>query len=102
VYANTHPYLGESGTATKRREWIATLDKIAALGPEHVVGGQSDPSKGFQPEAVQETKTYLENFDRISSRTGTAEELYERMMEIYPARLNPGSLWAGAVLVKQS
>jgi glyoxylase-like metal-dependent hydrolase (beta-lactamase superfamily II) len=40
VYANTYLYLGESGTATKRREWIAALDKIAALGPEHVVQGR--------------------------------------------------------------
>ncbi|KAJ3454837.1 hypothetical protein MRS44_013437 [Fusarium solani] len=101
VYANTHPYLGESGTATKRSEWIAALDKIAALGPEHVVGGHSDPSKGFGPEAIHETKTYLENFDKISSHAATAEELYERMLEIYPERLNPGSLWAGAVLIKR-
>jgi glyoxylase-like metal-dependent hydrolase (beta-lactamase superfamily II) len=101
VYANTHPYLGESGTATSRSEWIAVLDKIAALEPEHVVGGHSDPSKGFGPEAIHETKTYLENFDKISSHAGTAEELYERMMEIYPACLNPGSLWAGAILVKR-
>ncbi|KAF5012807.1 hypothetical protein FDECE_1096, partial [Fusarium decemcellulare] len=67
VYANTHPYLGESGTAAKRSEWINALDKIAALGPEHVVGGHSDPSKGFGPEAIHNTKTYLENVDKISS-----------------------------------
>ncbi|KAH7115524.1 beta-lactamase-like protein [Dactylonectria estremocensis] len=101
VYANTHSYLGESGTATKRSEWIDALDKIAALGPEHVVGGHSDPSKGFGPEAIHDTKTYLENVDKISSDAGTAEELYERMLDIYPERLNPGSLWAGAVLINR-
>lgn len=102
VYANTHPYLGESGTAKSRSEWIAALEKIAALEPEHVVGGHSDPTKGYGHEAIEETKKYLEDFDDISSRASTAEEIYERMMEIYPQRLNPGSLWAGAVLVKKS
>ncbi|EEU37426.1 uncharacterized protein NECHADRAFT_97077 [Fusarium vanettenii 77-13-4] len=101
VYVNTHLYLGESGMAAKRSEWINALDKIAALGPEHVVGGHSDPSMGFGPEAIYETKTYLENVEKISSNAGTAEELYERVLEIYPERLNPGSLWAGAVLIKR-
>jgi glyoxylase-like metal-dependent hydrolase (beta-lactamase superfamily II) len=100
VYSNTHPYLGESGEALKRIEWIAALDTIASLGPEHVVGGHSDPSKGFGPEAVQETKTYLQTFEKLITETKTAEELYGRMLEIYTERLNPGSLWAGAILVK--
>ncbi|KAJ3549232.1 hypothetical protein NM208_g617 [Fusarium decemcellulare] len=101
LYANTHPYLGESGTAAKRSKWIDALDKIAALGTGHVVGGHSDPSKGFGPEAIHNTKTYLENVEKISSDVDTAEELYERMLEIYPGCLNPGSLWAGAVLIKR-
>ncbi|RKK22662.1 hypothetical protein BFJ68_g2272 [Fusarium oxysporum] len=99
VYANTHPYLGESGTAAKRREWIEALDTIAALEPDHVVGGHSDPSRPFGIEAIEDTKTYLEVFEKLSGETKTAEELYARMMEIYPDRLNPGSLWAGAILV---
>ncbi|KAI3575696.1 beta-lactamase-like protein [Fusarium oxysporum f. sp. albedinis] len=99
VYANTHPYLGEFGTAAKRREWIEALDTIAALEPHHVVGGHSDPSRPFGIEAIEDTKTYLEVFERLSGETKTAEELYARMMEIYPDRLNPGSLWAGAILV---
>ncbi|KAK6207703.1 hypothetical protein QIS74_12784 [Colletotrichum tabaci] len=101
VYANTHPYLGESGTAAHREQWIKALDKIAALKPEHVVGGHSDPSKGFGPESIQETRTYLENVEKISAATNTAEELYERMLDLYPERLNPGSCWAGAVLIKK-
>ncbi|WAO93377.1 Lactamase-B domain-containing protein [Fusarium falciforme] len=101
VYANTHPYLGESGTAIRRNEWIAALDTIAALQPKHVVGGHSDPKRRYGPEAVQDTKTYLENFEKLSGETKTAEELYARIMEIYPERLNPGSLWAGAILVHQ-
>ncbi|KAF5603994.1 Zn-dependent hydrolase [Fusarium pseudocircinatum] len=99
VYANTHPYLGESGTAAKRKEWIEGLDIIAALEPSHVVGGHSDPSRLFGPEAIKDTKTDLEVFEKSASETKTAQELYTRMMEFYPNRLNPGSLWAGVISV---
>jgi glyoxylase-like metal-dependent hydrolase (beta-lactamase superfamily II) len=102
VYANTHPYLGESGAASKRKEWVKALDTIAALQPKHVVGGHSDPSLPFGLKAIEDTKTYLEDFEKLSAETKTAEELYARMMDIYPDRLNPGSLWAGAILVHQS
>lgn len=100
VYANTHPFLGESGSKEARDGWIAALDKIAALEPRWVVGGHSDPDKDHGPEAIQETKDYLENFDRLSKETHTAVDLYNRMLELYPHRLNPGSAWAGAIQVK--
>ncbi|EXM13485.1 hypothetical protein NW760_015408 [Fusarium oxysporum] len=102
VYANTHPYLGESGAASKRKEWVKALDTIAALQPKHVVGGHSDPSRSFGIESIEDTKTYFENFEKVSAETKTAEELYARMMEIYPNRINPGSLWAGAILIYKS
>jgi glyoxylase-like metal-dependent hydrolase (beta-lactamase superfamily II) len=64
VYDNTSPYLGESFSQQSRLEWIAALDKIAALHPKIVVGGHSDPSKDFSPNAVHETKAYFENLER--------------------------------------
>ncbi|KAJ5192204.1 hypothetical protein N7449_008346 [Penicillium cf. viridicatum] len=96
VYSNTHPYLGESRTLESRLAWIAALDKLAALNPSVVVGGHSDPDSSFGPDAIRETKTYLEDFNR-TAEFQTAENIYSHMMELYPARLNPGSLWAGAV-----
>ncbi|KAJ6780700.1 hypothetical protein PWT90_09070 [Aphanocladium album] len=101
VYGNTHPYMGESGSLASRREWLAALDKLAALKPLTVIGGHSDPESTFGPEAITETKEYFENFHRIVEESNTAEEIYSRMLEIYPKRLNPGSVWGGAVLVTQ-
>jgi glyoxylase-like metal-dependent hydrolase (beta-lactamase superfamily II) len=100
AYGNTHPYMGESGTLASRREWMAALDKLAALEPKIVIGGHSDPDSSFGPEAIGETKAYFEAFDRAAEESATAEEIYERMIEVYPRRLNPGSLWAGTVLVR--
>lgn len=99
VYGNTHPYMGESGTTGLRLEWIAALDKLAALKPKVVIGGHSDPDSSFGADAIGETKAYFEDFNRVAKESDTAEEIYSRMMELHPTRLNPGSLWAGAVLV---
>ncbi|RAH54020.1 metallo-beta-lactamase domain protein [Aspergillus piperis CBS 112811] len=101
VYNNTHPYLGESKSQEARSRWVAALDKIAALQPRIVVGGHSDPSKEFSADAVQATKDYLNDFARLDEQTSTPEELYAQMMELHPTRLNVGSLWGGASLVKR-
>ncbi|KAH7398046.1 beta-lactamase-like protein [Cadophora sp. MPI-SDFR-AT-0126] len=101
VYDNTHPYLGESFSKQSRLEWIAALDKIAALHPKIVVGGHSDPNKIFSPSALHETKAYFKNLERLNKETSSPEELYTRMLELYPDRLNVGSVWGAANLVKK-
>ncbi|KAE8395648.1 beta-lactamase-like protein [Aspergillus alliaceus] len=100
VYNNTHPYMGESGTEAARLAWIAALDKIAALGAKAVVGGHSDPEAGFAPSAVADTRQYLVNFERTIGQCDTAKEIYYEMLKLYPQRLNPGSLWTGAMQAK--
>ncbi|RAQ45630.1 hypothetical protein AFGD_005955 [Aspergillus flavus] len=100
VYGNTHPYMRESGTIESRLAWIVALDKLAALNPKVVIGGHSDPNGSFGPDAITETKTYFETFNQVVAESTTAEEVYSRMMKLYPSRLNPGSLWSGAALSK--
>jgi hypothetical protein len=39
---------------------------------------------------------YLRDFNRLAATARTAEELYGGMLELYPRRANPGSLWGGA------
>lgn len=101
VYNNTHPFLGESKSQEARSRWVAALDKILTLGPKIVVGGHSDPTKGYSPDAVQATKDYLNDFTRLDGQTSSPEELYSRMLELHPTRLNVGSLWGGAMVVKK-
>jgi hypothetical protein len=39
---------------------------------------------------------------RIAEMTTTAQELYDKMLELYPNRVNPGwALWSSAHAVKQ-
>jgi glyoxylase-like metal-dependent hydrolase (beta-lactamase superfamily II) len=100
VYNGIHPYLAESNTES-RREWIATLDRLEALNPRAVVAGHKVPENRDEPRTIAETRQYLRDFNRLDESTTTVRELYDAMLELYPDRVNPGSLWGGAKAAKQ-
>jgi len=99
VYNGIHPFLNESNRQT-RLEWIAALDKIDALKPSAVVAGHKIPTNDDSPRHVEETRQYIRDFIRFNDATKTARELYDRMLELYPDRANPGSLWSAAAVAK--
>lgn len=100
VYNGIHPYLAET-TTESRREWIATLDRLEALNPRSVIAGHKIPENQDDPRIIAETKQYLRDFNRLDEATATVRELYDAMLELYPNRANPGSLWGGAKAAKQ-
>jgi glyoxylase-like metal-dependent hydrolase (beta-lactamase superfamily II) len=99
VYNGIHPFLSESNRQT-RLEWIAALDKINALKPSAVVAGHKIPGNDDSPKNVEETRQYIRDFIRLNDATKNARELYDRMLELYPDRANPGSLWSSAAAAK--
>ncbi|MBR1147164.1 MBL fold metallo-hydrolase [Bradyrhizobium sp. AUGA SZCCT0431] len=99
VYNGIHPFLNESNRQT-RLEWIAALDKIEALKASAVVAGHKIPGNEDSPKNVEETRQYIRNFIRLNDATTTAREFYDRMLELYPDRANPGSLWSSAAAAK--
>ena len=100
VYNGIHPYLGETD-AQSRLEWISTLDKLEALKPTAAVAGHKVPENDDDPRIIAETRQYLRDFDRLNTATTTARELYDAMLQIYPDRVNPGSLWSAANTAKK-
>ena len=100
VYNGIHPFLNESNRRN-RLEWIAALDKIAALKPMHVVAGHKVPINDDDPRCIADTRQYLRDFIRLNDETGTPRELYDRMLALYPDRANPGSLWSSAQAAKK-
>jgi len=99
VYNNTHPYLAEcNGDA--REEWLHALDKIEALHPQAVIAGHGVLDPDSSPRHIEETRGYIRDFNASVASTSTAMELYEKMLTLYPNRVNPGSLWATAKAVK--
>ena len=101
VYNGIHPYLGETDTQS-RLAWIATLDKLDALNPKAVIAGHKVPENDDDPRIIAETRQYLRDFDRLNAATMSARELYDAMLEIYPDRVNPGSLWGAANTAKKA
>ena len=99
VYNGIHLYQAETNKHN-RLQWIAALDRIDALDPRAVVPGHNVPGGDTSPNNVAHTRMYLYDFIRLEQSTATARELYDRMLELYPDRANPGSLWGAAVAAK--
>ena len=96
VYNDVHVYLVESNHET-RKEWIAALDKIEALHPRAVVASHKRPERDDDPKNIEETRQYIRDFDRLAETTTSTQELYDRMLELYPNRVNPTwALWSSA------
>jgi hypothetical protein len=100
AYNDVHLYLAESNAQT-RREWIAALDKIESLDPSAVVASHKRPENADNPRIIEETRQYIRDFDRLAQTTKAAQELYDKMLELYPNRVNPGwALWSSARAIK--
>ncbi len=100
AYNDVHLYLAESNAQT-RREWIAALDTIESLHPRAVIAGHKRPGNDDGPRIIEETRQYIRDFDRVAETTTTARELYNRMLSLYPDRVNPGALWTSARALKR-
>ena len=99
VYNNTHPYLAECDEKA-RGEWLLALDAIEALHPKAVVAGHGVLDPDSSPRHIEETRAYLRDFNQVVAKTSTAINLYEKMLALHPNRVNPGSLWATAKVLK--
>jgi len=100
AYNDVHLYLAESN-AQKRREWISALDRIESLNPRAVVATHKRPENDDNPRIIEQTRQYIRDFDRLAETTTTSQELYDKMLELYPKRVNPGwALWSSARAVK--
>jgi glyoxylase-like metal-dependent hydrolase (beta-lactamase superfamily II) len=101
VYNGTHLYLAERDDETIN-EWLQALDKIEFLNPKAVVAGHGVLDPDSSPRHIAETRRYLRDFAASLAATSTARELYDRMLSLYPDRVNPGSLWGAAKASKPS
>jgi glyoxylase-like metal-dependent hydrolase (beta-lactamase superfamily II) len=100
AYNDVHLYLAESN-AQNRQEWIAALDTIESLKPRAVVASHKRPDNDDTPAIIEQTRQYIRDFDRLAATTTSGQDLYEKMVQLYPNRVNPGwALWSSARAVK--
>jgi len=83
VYNQCRMYVGET-TPESRKNWIEALDRLAALDPATVVAGHKKPGAPDSPAAIQDTKRYLQDFDRLQKTAKSDQELFDQMTELYP------------------
>ena len=100
AYNAVHQYLSESVSHESRLEWIAALDKVEALRPRAVIAGHKRPENDDDPRVIEETRQYIRDFDRLIEETVSTRELYDRMLALYPDRINRGALWGSVRAVK--
>ena len=95
AYNQVHMMTAETGAA-ERDQWIANLDKVAALEPAVVVAGHKKVDNGNNPKIISESQQYLRNFTRIVAEETTADGIVARMVQLYPDWENHRTLWYSA------
>lgn len=84
VFADCHVWLADMRTPALLERWIATLDKLEALGAEVVIPGHSSAALTLHPSAISFTRQYMNDFFKQLERSGNAEQLIAAMDRIYP------------------
>jgi hypothetical protein len=65
-------------------EWVAALDRVAALHPTAVVTGHKDPTQGNVPTAIDESREYIEFYGKKREAGLSDQELFDVMVRRYP------------------
>ena len=83
LYNQCHMFVADS-TPESRANWIAALDRLAALKPTIAVAGHKKPGAPDTPAAIEATKRYLADFGRLRETAASDQELYDAMTDLYP------------------
>jgi glyoxylase-like metal-dependent hydrolase (beta-lactamase superfamily II) len=84
AYNHCHMYVGDS-TPASRAEWIAALDRLAAVKPTAVVAGHKDPTQGNSPAILAESRGYLEYYGQLRDEGLPDQQLFDAMVNRYPS-----------------
>lgn len=79
VFSNSHFVVPKD-----QREWLATLDRIAALHPLFVIAGHQKADAPTDASTLEFMKEYMRAFDEAAASSKSAEELRAKMKERYP------------------
>lgn len=97
VYNDVHCFLGEAVTREKQESWVQALREIAALEPKVVVARHKREGVVDAAENVGATIEYITDWQTWEAESAGATELFERVMEKHPGRVNPFAAWSGAL-----
>jgi glyoxylase-like metal-dependent hydrolase (beta-lactamase superfamily II) len=96
VYNGIHQYLLEGGNGGFQH-WLDALDLIDGLHAQHVVAGHKNRDLPDSPEAIGETRRYLQDVVALLAENVTPQEFFDEMTRRHPDRRNPSPLWYGGL-----
>ena len=96
VYNNVHQYLAET-PGGGLEAWHRALDVVESLRPARVVAGHKDAARDDSPANIAETRRYLDDAARLLATRPTRREFFARMLQLYPQRVNPYTVWLSAL-----
>ena len=73
---------------------------MKSLNPKAVIAGHKRMNRDDSPSIIEESQNYIRDFLRLSDNTKTAQELYDKMLQLYPNRINLSALWDSALAFK--
>jgi glyoxylase-like metal-dependent hydrolase (beta-lactamase superfamily II) len=95
VYNNVHQYLAE-GRDGGLEGWHRALDVVESLRPARVVAGHKDATRDDSAANITETRRYLDDAARLLATRPTRTGFFAQMLELYPQRVNPYTVWLTA------
>lgn len=84
LFSGLHVWVADTQTVASRQQWLATLDRIAALKPVTVVPGHFQPGAAFSPDSIVYTANYLKTFEAETPKAAGGEALTAAMKTAYP------------------
>ena len=100
VFNGLHVWTADSQTPESRKQWLSTLDRIAALKPATVVPGHFTPGVPLTPDSISYTRDYLIKFEGETAKAADSSALIARMQQLYPNAGLPVALEIGAKVAK--
>jgi glyoxylase-like metal-dependent hydrolase (beta-lactamase superfamily II) len=71
-------------TATQKKDWMATIDQMAALKPEVVIPGHQIVGAPNDASVLTFMKKYMQDSDEAQRSSKTADEFKSKMKALYP------------------
>ncbi|KAH8817172.1 beta-lactamase-like protein [Xylogone sp. PMI_703] len=87
VYGDCHQHLGENPTPELRKKWLEALDQVAELHPEVVIPSHMQPHETFGVYHLQETKDYIQTWEKLVAETDSWQDLEKAVTQRYPTRI---------------
>lgn len=85
VYNDIHMWLWKS-TPDSRREWLASLDAVAALKPVTIITGHKDldAPDDNATRVLDQSRRYIQDFDQAVAQARTPADVIDHMLTTYP------------------